>query len=164
MAKWVEGGGRFLMEVRGESHYQDALRKAAGKQTGQGPVLTRARLVLEDNNRHDRNAVRVEIGGRRVGYIPAEHAPGFRAVAREMGWKDVECPAKIYGGGDRSLGVWLDLPEEFVGKVAAFEPTAAQGQARKRRRGCGCFGAGAVLAVLAVVGAGVLGCFGVKWD
>lgn len=159
MAKMMraEGGGQFRMEVRGESQYQDALRRAIGRQ--ETPVVVTAEALPEEGNRHDANAVVVRIKGAQVGYIPREWAPGFRQTLRARGYGGVRCPAVIKGGD--ILGVWLDLPGDFMAAVMMAGDVAPPA---KKKRGCGCFGAGAVLAVLAVVGAGVLGCFGVNWD
>jgi len=67
---WLDGGGRFNLEIVGESHYQDALERVCGGRTGQSQdLIVSAVLVLDDNNRYDPNAVRVEIRGLTVGYL-----------------------------------------------------------------------------------------------
>lgn len=104
------GSGNFDVEVVGESHYQDALLRVAGSGEVRHPC--EARLVLEDGNPYDSQAVRVEIGGRTVGYLSRVDARRYRARVTDKGL-DVSCSAVIVGGGKgRSLGVWLDLPLE----------------------------------------------------
>jgi hypothetical protein len=39
-----------------------------------------ATLIPEENNKNDVNAVRIEIGGRPVGYLSREHASQYRAA------------------------------------------------------------------------------------
>jgi len=62
--------GHESVNVAGESHYQDALRAISG----QGEIRhdTEARLIPEPDNPHDANAVRVEIDGAKVGYLPRD--------------------------------------------------------------------------------------------
>jgi hypothetical protein len=67
--------GSRLVNVAGESHYQDALRAIAGaSDEPQVRHATEAALVPEPDNPHDPNAVRVEIDGRYVGYLPRAEA------------------------------------------------------------------------------------------
>ena len=71
-------------------------------------------LVLEDNNRYDKKAVRVDIEGETVGYLSKENARKFRRKFSFKG-KVFECDAIIIGGWDRGggdtghYGVRLDL-------------------------------------------------------
>jgi hypothetical protein len=104
----------FDAEVVGESHYQSNLSKLTGGRTPDGveKVMT-ATLVLEDSNPYDRYAVRVDIDGLTVGYLPKEAARAWR----QKGASDrFTCPALICGGWDRGaddkgyFGVRLDLP------------------------------------------------------
>jgi hypothetical protein len=77
-----------------------------------------ARLVLEQKNPLDKNAVRVEIRGKPVGYLCHEHAILCRQqlIARGKPHADAQCQATIRGGWISSDGrkgdyeVWLDLP------------------------------------------------------
>ena len=105
------GDGSFAVEVVGESHYQPALRAAAGK--GEVRHRCNAELVMDDDNRYDKQAVSVWVDGRQVGHLSRSDARAYRKKV-ELHGRDIvgKCPAVIVGGGDgRSLGVWLDLPE-----------------------------------------------------
>lgn len=94
----------------GESHSQDALLQVAGSGEVRHPC--EARLVLEDGNPYDSQAVRVDIGGRTVGYLSRADAKRYRVRVIDKGLT-VSCNAVIIGGGvGRSLGAWLDLPLE----------------------------------------------------
>lgn len=95
-----DGHGEYAQEVVGEASYQPALR--ALKASEEKP-FHRARLVPEDNNPYDEQAVRVDIGGTTVGYLP-------RASARA--WRKHRVPTTCDAfladaGGDRNIGVWL---------------------------------------------------------
>lgn len=58
---------RRFVEIVGESHYQDALSAIAGGKTHDGHQLpVHARLIPEDGNPFDPNAVRIEIQGKKV--------------------------------------------------------------------------------------------------
>lgn len=104
----VRPNGDCNLEVVGESHYQPALRAAAGK--GEVRHHCRATLVLEASNRYDNKAVRVDVNGRTVGYLSHDEARSYRRAIKNCG--DLECDAVIVGGGKgRSLGIWLDVGE-----------------------------------------------------
>jgi hypothetical protein len=109
--------GDELVNVAGESHYQDALRELApwdGRDDLRHEAL--ATLVPEPDNPHDPNAVRVEIAGRLVGYLPraaAESYGSLLAVYTRKG-RPVTCDAMIAaratGGEAGPIGVFLKLP------------------------------------------------------
>lgn len=66
----------------------------------------------EPSNPHDANAVRVEIDGRLVGYLPRAAAVAYGPVVRapaERG-RTAVCGAMVAGRGG-VLGVFLRLPE-----------------------------------------------------
>jgi len=105
-----EAEGRMLrfdtaIEVVGESHYQAALLAVSGGKTPDGPERTDhvAQLVLEPTNPYDRNAVRVEIDGRLVGYLPKAFASRLAPTLRELA-APAFCQARITGGWDRGRG------------------------------------------------------------
>lgn len=104
----LEGKGKFAVEVVGESHYQSALR-ACVVEDGYVVHDCEAYLVYEDNNRYDKNAVQILIGGQLVGYLPRMTALAYRRILSEQGVDGVVgiAKAKIYGGGRKSYGVWL---------------------------------------------------------
>lgn len=108
------------VSVVGESHYQPALKKAAGGRTvPEGKfdqaISVQATLVPEPSNKYDRNAVKVEVGGRTVGYLPRELASEYQPALRGLGavgW----CEGRIMGGKGRPYGIFLYLgaPERLV--------------------------------------------------
>lgn len=109
--------GHYTVEVVGESNYQWAIARIAGNH-GDGPIELECIAVLlpEDKNRYDKNAVRILMGGYRVGYLARHEAPIYRERLLKMGLEGaVSCNAFIGGGamgqyGDRLYyGVWLDL-------------------------------------------------------
>jgi len=110
-------GGR-LINVAGESHYQEALREIVGPTTtAEIAVDTEALLVPEPSNPHDPNAVMVQIGGKLVGYLPRDEAVAYGPALKELGERGRigACEARIAGRGDASgtsnLGVFLRLPD-----------------------------------------------------
>ena len=107
------------LSVVGESHYQPALKAAVGGRAARGiadAVPVTAVLIPEPGNRHDRNAVRVDVGGRTVGYLAREDAVRYQRVLRGLepthGW----CPGFVSSGDLGLFGIWLHLaaPERVV--------------------------------------------------
>lgn len=107
---------RRLVNVAGESHYQDALREIVGDREPQVRHTTEAILEPEPENPHDPNAVVVRIDGHKVGYLPRAEAvaygPTLRALADRGRAGAVE--AVVAGrndAGTSNLGVFLRLPD-----------------------------------------------------
>jgi hypothetical protein len=103
----------FSIPVVGESNYQEALEGFCGGRSPDGSDREcEADLIPEDDNRYDANAVRVEIGGRTVGYLARPDAEDYRRLYRS---RAMRCPAVIRGGWDRgptdrgAFGVYVDL-------------------------------------------------------
>lgn len=118
----IQGSGDFAVCAVGESHYQRALARAAGGRTEDGvEVEVTATLVFEDSNRHDPNAVYVEVGGRKVGYLSREDAVEFRQQVKKLNIPrhvPLRCRALIVGGWSRDggrdrghFGIRLDFGE-----------------------------------------------------
>ena len=116
----LPGIGLFMVDVVGESNYQRNLERiAGGKKTESANLVVSASLVLEDDNRFDGNAVRVDISGLTVGYLDKSTAKGFRAFIENNQYpgNSFGCRAQINGGWDRGngdtgfFGVCLDLPK-----------------------------------------------------
>lgn len=114
----LAGDGSFAIEVVGESYHQDALERICGGRTRDGADhRCSAALVLDNANRFDPMAVRVEIEGLLVGYLPRDLARAFRRALAKSAPRAtvVRCPAWIRGGWDRGdgdrgdFGVRLDL-------------------------------------------------------
>lgn len=55
------------------------------------------KLILENDNPHDRNAVIVQIAGEKVGYISADEAPHVREI---LSLRTVQFISAFVGGGD----------------------------------------------------------------
>lgn len=115
----LQGPGKFALPVGGESHYQRELEAICGPRSEYGEYrILRAQLILDDDNRYDGDAVRVEIDGRPVGYLSREHAKQYRRSLASSGHPRINafCQAKIRGGWDRGdadrghYGVYLDVP------------------------------------------------------
>jgi hypothetical protein len=110
-------GGREVLEVVGESHYQDHLWRIAGGFTAQ-PVRNpiRALLIPEPDNPYDPNAIRVVVDNGTVGYLSREDAvaygPGLHELMDSSG-ATIALEGQLVGGGPRGngigmLGVFLD--------------------------------------------------------
>ena len=115
----LEGPGTYSLPVVGESHYQKHFQRICGRRKRRGEdKVVQATLVLENSNKFDNNAVRVDINGLTVGYLEREHAIQYRKLLRKAGHPRLTatCDANIRGGWDDgdgdvgSYGVWLDLP------------------------------------------------------
>lgn len=122
------------VDIVGESHYQSALEVIAGGRNSVGTRRTNvtATLIRERDNEHDANAVRVDIAGQTVGYIPATDAVRFHAIIELLAQSDIRatCRAVLTGGWKRdegdigSIGVKLltgRRPTKWTGR-AAFLP------------------------------------------
>jgi len=104
-----EGG---LIGVVGESHYQKTLRRFKNYfpwQEEERNIV--ASLIPEPDNKHDKNAVKVEIGKELVGYLSRQDALTFgqshtKAIAEN---KRIQCNGKLIGGtwGKSNVGVLL---------------------------------------------------------
>lgn len=115
--KWPSVGN-FDLEVVGESNYQNSLKKISGNATETRflPAFT-AILFLENNNKFDKMAVRVDIDEMTVGYLSREDAREYRKLLKRKGiaGKATSCDAALTGGfikddGTRaSYGVCLDI-------------------------------------------------------
>lgn len=115
----LSSNGRIC--VVGESHYQSALSILAGGRDcrpWENAFATSATLVPEPDNPYDDNAVRVDIGGRTVGYLGRDDAASYQPVLLDMLPTAAvgSCPAFVCGGGDHFYGVFLSLgpPECLV--------------------------------------------------
>lgn len=115
----LRGPGNFDVDVVGESNYQDALESICGGRDEDGARKEiKALLILEDDNRHDNLAVRVDINGQTIGYLARATARQYRTRLKEAGHPRLtgRCDAIIVGGWDRGkrdrghFGVKLDLP------------------------------------------------------
>lgn len=114
----LEGSGDFDFDIVGESKYQQNLLAIAGPKTEDGCEIEReATLHREPGNPHDANAIRVDIHGKTVGYIPRGDAAAIAPIMDKRGIAIVRVDALVIGGWSRkgsegSFGVKLDMPFE----------------------------------------------------
>lgn len=123
-AMFVRCDGAFHMEVKGESHYQEAIRECVAD--GSLEVTSDdacscdfdVSLIRERENPYDANAVAVRSSRvRTLGYLSREVAREYAPVLdRASGLAVIECAARAYGRRDGSrspwnFGIWLDLPD-----------------------------------------------------
>ena len=116
------GLGNFDLEILGTAHFQAALENICGPRLSDGVKrLETAGLILEDKNPRDKNAVRVEIRRKPVGYLSREVASLYRQQLEARGTPNAagQCQAVIRGGWVSSDGrkgpyqVWLDIPISY---------------------------------------------------
>lgn len=116
----LPGPGTYLLDVVGESNYQEALYEIVGEGSDESAEFyIKAELHIENNNKYDKNAVRVDIDGHTVGYLSRENARLHRKELKRLGQENLSpigCDAVIRGGWVRDesdkgmIGVKLDLP------------------------------------------------------
>lgn len=91
-------------EVAGEYYHAKGWRPFfPRKLPAAGVELTeQASLIREPNNRHDRNAVRVEVRGQHVGHLPAEDAARYRTILDHLAAQGfaVQTHARLWAGPD----------------------------------------------------------------
>jgi hypothetical protein len=117
--KRISGPGIYSINAVGESYYQNELKTICNGTSYEGhQEIVEAVLVLEDNNPHDNNAIRIDIKGTTVGYLSRQDAKVYREQFKKLGYSSssILCPSMIIGGWDRNgndyghFGVKLDLP------------------------------------------------------
>jgi hypothetical protein len=118
----ITGPGHYDIEIVGESHYLAHFIKICGPRCRDGvEKAVRALLILDDANRYDKLAVRIDIEGGTVGHLPRDTARDFRKAVKKgrlTEYSSFECSAIIRGGWDDGngnaghYGVWLDLPQD----------------------------------------------------
>jgi hypothetical protein len=119
----LQGNGTYEFAVLGVSHYRPALEKLCDVDQ-RDPKTVEAVLVPEDTNARDKNAVRVEIQGRTVGYLPPDLSEAYRKRLAESGYPGARsiCKAQLIVrmhssmGGHADYSVRLDLPRRRSGK------------------------------------------------
>jgi hypothetical protein len=111
------GTGKYAIEVVPESDCSGGLDAICKSRAEDGvDMMLRAQLILESNDHFERQAIRVSIRGRTVGYLPRAKARDFRRAATYVGLGRTlifECAAVIRGNADH-YSVWLDLPNDGV--------------------------------------------------
>lgn len=108
----IAGDGNYDFDIVGESNYQDALERVAGRSDESAEYYCTAQLVPEPKNPHDNRAIRVDIDGQPVGYISRSETIDFHRVLRG---RPASVDAIIVGGWERGkrgrghFGVKLDI-------------------------------------------------------
>lgn len=130
-------GSRGHFEVAGEYYNQDAL-KGIWRRSGEREsniIDVQARLVFEDGNPHDSNAVRVEITGRKVGYVPAGLATEFRQRLQEIipNSRAASCPAHVIERQSGELLVVLNLDWPIELATTPRPPRKRRSRAKKKK-------------------------------
>ena len=105
------GDGSYEYDIVGEASYQVALRGIAGSGEDGAEFSCEAKLIPEPFNKYDRHAIRVDIDGCRVGYIPRAETGEFHSLLRG---RTAIVDAMIVGGWRRGkkpgmFGVKLDV-------------------------------------------------------
>lgn len=122
----LRGRGWFSQQVAGESHYEKALQRLAGRGTGEREVI--ALLERDPRNRYDANAIKVLIDGNQVGFLPREDAAMYQhalALVEQMG-RAATCRARLWFSSEDdwfTASVSLDLHEPgLLLPVNAIDP------------------------------------------
>jgi hypothetical protein len=118
------------VDIVGESFNIKSIRKIVRKKPGEHYM--RATLVREPKNKHDSNAVRVDIAGRTVGHIPKEEAPSYHALleAAQQAGVSVEAECRVWYDNeyDERGSVRLDMIDPaFAWPVNPVGASAAVG-------------------------------------
>lgn len=104
----------YPYEIVGEHAYQaNLLRIVGAKNAISKEVEISAKIISEPTNSFDKNAIKVEINGLVVGYIPKKDAA---KISKKKGSINVYLPAVIVGGwkdseSEGEFGVRLALTE-----------------------------------------------------
>jgi hypothetical protein len=111
------GTGQYAVEVVAKSDCAGGLDEVCkSKVEGGVDMMLRARLILESDDKFERQAIRVSIKGHTVGYLPRANARDFRRAAMYVGLGRTlifECAAIVRGSAEH-YSVWLDLPNDGV--------------------------------------------------
>lgn len=112
---WMRNGmtvslfeGSEVLEVKGESYYQDELGQVVKSEGREVAAI----LAPEPDNPYDPNAIAVWVVGLKVGHLSREDAaiyqPAITRLMKDEG-QPIAVTGRIFGGGpDKpSLGVWL---------------------------------------------------------
>ena len=110
--EWRRSWGCPLNVVR-EGFHQEHLVAMCGPPRKQGYLIpVAATLIREPENQHDRNAVRVEVDGRLVGYVRRDMASSVGPWMDKAGLSSFVLCGLIRGGATRAktigIHVWTD--------------------------------------------------------
>lgn len=103
----------FPQEVIGESNYQINITQTIFKtpiNQSKFSLYALGELVLEDENEYDKNAVKVLLEGRTVGYLPRDAAIAFRKKRKkEQDFKSAWSVHMAIHGKNGICGLWLNI-------------------------------------------------------
>lgn len=115
---------RGFVAAVGESQYQKELREIVRSNGGPDPGGVRIEvfvaLVPEPRNRHDPNAISIQLDGKKLAYLSREDAEEYQEVVRLLAARNsIGAARAVILGGARnkpSYGVFLDLadPDEVL--------------------------------------------------
>lgn len=111
----LSGNRTYQIDVIGESQYRSNIRAVVGHELD---VFAVAHLVPEPTKHADPDAIRVDINGKPVGYLPKQTATQLAATLRRLGLAGVELQAHISAAaGSSSYSIWLDGDLDEIGHV-----------------------------------------------
>jgi len=160
--------GPHVVDVVGESFYQETIEKICGGRTEEGvDHECIATLRRNPNNPHDPNAIEVHIGGKQVGHTAKEMTSKLQDFLRQCDEQGIEasCGARVMGGWDRGggdrghFGVQLhlrDITSASPDEVLALERKPAGGSIkgwwqRRSKRQKWAIGIGVVVFILPIL-------------
>lgn len=110
---YVAPTGSFRQQVVGENNYGSTIRSLVGSRSEE--VFMEATLIREATNKFDRNAVRVDVNNKTVGYIPREEARSFHNLLDFASQRKsvVVVQSRIWWGGSYG-SVSLDIGDPDV--------------------------------------------------
>jgi hypothetical protein len=110
---FAQGGGEDLysIDVVGESHYRDAIERAVGRRPEGHRTIVNAALVPERDNRHDPNAIAVQLNGQICGHFPRAEALAYRPLLERCQSIGMVAYARadVRGGWRDEAGNWADF-------------------------------------------------------
>ena len=105
---YLSGNASYEMDITGEADYQAALEDLCGPRLPEGVNRIETAWLVVNDNRTDsnKNAVRVEIQGRLVGFLNLEDTIRYRRYLNAKGKPKAhgQCRALIKGGWVNSDG------------------------------------------------------------
>lgn len=120
----LQPNNEYDFEIVGEASYQNNLASIAGPKASQSKELyLEAIIEAEPNNQYDKNAIRVSIDNKIVGYFDRETAKEFKREYQRKGFSDkttFKANAVVVGGwkdknSQGSYGVKLDIDSDNFG-------------------------------------------------
>jgi hypothetical protein len=113
----IRGDGKYEFALVGVARFRSAIETICGN-TQRSTKIVEAVLIPDDGGR-DRKAIRVDVQGLTVGYLPAPLAESYRKRLVDSGYPDARsiCNARISVrldniDGDPDYAVRLDLPQK----------------------------------------------------